>query len=78
MELQQRRFAGARVDIPQVAQQPIAGLPALSAQPQIVAPSAVPNGSLAASRSGNVSTSSEQAGSHAMGQVNPNAYLRTL
>ncbi|KAG2438738.1 hypothetical protein HXX76_005283 [Chlamydomonas incerta] len=81
MELQQRRFAGAKVDIPQVAQQPAAGLPALSGQPQIVAPSAVPNGGLAASRSGNVSTSSaayEQAGSHAMGQVNPNAYLKTL
>ncbi|PNG83206.1 hypothetical protein TSOC_015340, partial [Tetrabaena socialis] len=72
MELQQRRFAGARVDIPQLAPglpPPGAGLPPLgSAAPLMSAPPSRASAAVA----------SDQAHSHSQGQVNPNAYLKTL
>ncbi|GFR44033.1 hypothetical protein Agub_g5190 [Astrephomene gubernaculifera] len=72
MELQQRRFAGAKVEIPQPSTlQPAtaaAGLPPL--------PQGSPN--IGASSKAAAHAAHEQAQSHTMGQVNPNAYLKTL
>ncbi|KXZ51296.1 hypothetical protein GPECTOR_13g783 [Gonium pectorale] len=72
MELQQRRFAGAKVDIPPVPPVSLpSALPPLSAGPTILAPPPV---SHAAARA----AAADQAQSHSLGQVNPNAYLKTL
>ncbi|KAG2496644.1 hypothetical protein HYH03_005464 [Edaphochlamys debaryana] len=73
MELQQRRFAGAKVDIPPSSPSAVGSpLPPLASQaaPAIVTPSVLPPGArlLAA----------DQAQSHLLGQVQPNAFLRTL
>ncbi|GLI66116.1 hypothetical protein VaNZ11_009827 [Volvox africanus] len=86
MELQQRRFAGAKVEVPQPAALQPPSLPPLS--PPVPSISIVPSFPLpgksgaaaaaAASAAAAAAAAQEQAQSHSLGHVHPNAYLKTL
>lgn len=81
MELQQRRFAGAKVEVPPpTALQPPSlpsfsmPVPAVSSVPALP----LPGRSSAAAAAAAAATAQEQAASHSLGHVHPNAYLKTL
>ncbi|EFJ41138.1 hypothetical protein VOLCADRAFT_107808 [Volvox carteri f. nagariensis] len=89
LELQQRRFAGAKVEVPQPAALQPPSLPPLS--PPVSVPGITSNVPLlplpgkssaaaAAAHANAVAAAAaqEQAQSHSLGQVHPNAYLKTL
>ncbi|GLC46279.1 hypothetical protein PLESTB_000994200 [Pleodorina starrii] len=87
MELQQRRFSGAKVEVPPPAALQPPSLPPLSPPvPTISSPPPLPlpgrsGAAAAAAASASAAAAAvaqEQAASHGLGQVHPNAYLKTL